>query len=66
MKNIIGNWWSHKILQAESQISPNSGSIKEQIVTFIGKENISINGNNTKQIISNLHLKICLFQKIKN
>ena len=43
-KNIIGNWWSHKILQAESQISPISGSIKEQIVTFIGKENISING----------------------
>ena len=42
--NIIGNWWSHKILQAESQISPISGSIKEQIVTFIDKENISING----------------------
>ena len=44
VKNIIGNWWSHKILQAESQISPISGSIKEQIVTFIGKENIIING----------------------
>ena len=44
VKNIIGNWWSHKILQAESQISPISGSIKEQIVNFIGKENISING----------------------
>jgi len=44
IKNIIGNWWSHKILQAESQISPISGSIKEQIVTFIGKENISMNG----------------------
>ena len=43
-KNIIGNWWSHKILQAESQISPISGSIKEQLVTFIGKENVSING----------------------
>ena len=43
LKNIIGNWWSHKILQAESQISPISGSIKEQMVTFIGKENISIN-----------------------
>ena len=44
IKNIIGNWWSHRILQAESQISPISGSIKEQIVTFIDKENISING----------------------
>ncbi len=43
LKNIIGNWWSHKILQAESQISPISGSIKEQIVTFIDKENITIN-----------------------
>ena len=44
LKNIIGNWWSHKILQAESQISPISGSIKEQIVSFIGKEKINING----------------------
>ena len=44
VKNIIGNWWSHKILQAESQISPISGSIKEQLVTFIGKENVAING----------------------
>ena len=46
LKNIIGNWWSHKILQAESQISPISGSIKEQLVTFIGKENVAINGKN--------------------
>ena len=44
LKNIIGNWWSHKILQAESQISPISGSIKEQLVRFIGKENVAING----------------------
>ena len=38
--NIIGNWWNHKILQADSQISPISGSIKEQVVTFVGKEKI--------------------------
>ena len=38
--NVIGNWWSHKILQTDSQISPISGSIKEQIVTFMGKEKI--------------------------
>ena len=44
LENTIGNWWSHKILQASSQISPISGSIKEQIVTFIGKEKITING----------------------
>jgi hypothetical protein len=40
INNIIGNWWSHKILQTDSQISPISGSIKEQIVTFVGKEQI--------------------------
>ena len=38
--NIIGNWWNHKILLTNSQISPISGSIKEQVVTFIGKEKI--------------------------
>jgi len=38
--NIIGNWWNHKILQADSQVSPISGSIKEQVVTFVGKERI--------------------------
>ena len=38
--SIIGNWWSHKILQTNKQISPVSGSIKEQVVTFIGKEKI--------------------------
>ena len=40
INNIIGNWWSHKILQTESQISPVSGSIKEQVVTFVGREKI--------------------------
>jgi hypothetical protein len=40
INNIIGNWWSHKILQTDSQVSPISGSIKEQVVTFIGKEKI--------------------------
>ena len=42
--NVIGNWWSHKILQANSQISPISGSIKEQIVTFVGKEKLELYG----------------------
>ena len=37
---IVGNWWSHKILQTDSQISPISGSIKKQVVTFIGKKKI--------------------------
>ena len=42
--NVIGNWWNHKILQASSQISPISGSIKKQVVTFVGKEKINLNG----------------------
>ena len=46
INNIIGNWWSHKVLQASSQISPLSGSIKEQVVTFVGKENINLYGKN--------------------
>ena len=44
IKNVIGNWWNHKILQTNSQISPISGSIKEQVVTFIGKEKIELYG----------------------
>ena len=43
-ENVIGNWWSHKILQSNSQISPISGSIKEQLVTFVGKEKIELYG----------------------
>ena len=46
INNIIGNWWSHKVLQTNSQISPLSGSIKEQVVTFLGKENIYLYGKN--------------------
>ena len=44
INNIVGNWWSHKILQSDSQISPISGSIKEQVVTFIAKEKIDLYG----------------------
>ena len=44
INNIIGNWWNHKLLQAESQISPVSGSIKKQVVTFVAKEKIKLYG----------------------
>ena len=44
IENVVGNWWNHKILQTNSQISPISGSIKEQVVTFIGKEKIELYG----------------------
>jgi len=43
---VIGNWWNHKILKANQQISPLSGSIKDQVVKFIGDENITIYGKN--------------------
>jgi hypothetical protein len=42
--NVIGNWWNHKLLQSESQISSVSGSIKKQVVTFIAKEKIELYG----------------------
>mgnify|MGYP007063449581 CR=1 FL=1 len=44
LDNVIGNWWNHKLLQSSSQISPLSGSIKKQVVTFIGKEKIKLYG----------------------
>jgi hypothetical protein len=46
ISNIVGNWWNYRILEAESQISPISGSIKKQIVNFISEENIKLYGKN--------------------
>ena len=48
ISNIVGNWWNYRILEAESQISPISGSIKKQIVNFISEENIKLYGKNFK------------------
>tara|TARA_B100001057_G_scaffold223867_1_gene224146 strand:+ start:413 stop:1093 length:681 start_codon:yes stop_codon:yes gene_type:complete len=44
LDTMVGNWWNHKILQSDIQISPISGSVKKQVVTFIGKESISLYG----------------------
>ena len=52
---IIGNWWNHKILKSNKQISPLSGSIKEQVVTFVGKEKINI--NNKEYLTEHFKLK---------
>ena len=52
---IIGNWWNHKILKSTKQISPLSGSIKKQIVTFVGKEKINI--NNKEYLTEHFKLK---------
>ena len=40
---IIGTWWNHAIIKYKTQISPGSGRIIEQNVSFIGKENVEIN-----------------------
>ena len=52
---IIGSWWNHKIFKANKQISPLSGSVKEQIVTFVGKEKIYI--NNKEYLTEHFKLK---------
>ena len=57
--NMIGNWWNHQILQADSQISAVSGSIKEQVVTFLAKEKIALYG----KIIEVDHFKLILKNK---
>ena len=52
---VVGSWWNHKILSAKKQISPLSGSIKEQVVSLVGKENIII--NNKKYLVNRYKLK---------
>ena len=41
---VIGNWWNHEILKAEQQISPVSGSVKDQVIMYVGDENIILYG----------------------
>ena len=41
---IVGTWWNHEIVKAKAQISAISGRVIQQNVTFIGKEQITING----------------------
>ena len=55
--SIIGNWWNHKLLKAESQISPVSGSIKEQVITFVAKEKIELYGKSYEAEHFNLKSK---------
>ena len=54
LDNVIGNWWNSKILQSKSQISPLSGSVKEQIVRLIGKDEMILNGKKYKLFKFNL------------
>ena len=48
LNNVIGNWWNHRILKTDSQISPLSGSIKKQEVKYLGNEKFHILGKNIK------------------
>ena len=41
-ENIVGNWWNHRLLQTETQISPLSGSVKRQNIEFLGKKKIEL------------------------
>ena len=52
--NVIGNWWNSKILQSKAQISPLSGSVKEQIVKLVGKDEMILNGKKYKLFKFNL------------
>ena len=55
INNVVGNWWNHEILEVDSQISPISGSIKKQVVNFIGKKEIELYGK--KYITDHYKLK---------
>ena len=48
LDNIIGNWWNSKILEAKTQISPLSGSIKKQTIKLTNKDEIEFNGKRIK------------------
>ena len=41
---LLGTWWNHSLVKAEAQISAVSGRIIKQKVTFLGKENLNIDG----------------------
>jgi len=65
INNVIGNWWNSKILIANSQISPLSGSIKEQTVNFLKKEIINLYGKNYEVLHFKLKSKNKNFSKEK-
>ncbi len=52
--NVIGSWWNTKILNAKTQISPLSGSIKKQKVKLTSKDEIEFKGKKVKLFKFNL------------
>ena len=57
LDNVIGNWWNNKILSASSQISPLSGSVKEQTVSLLKRETIVLYDKNYEVLRYNLKSK---------
>ena len=47
---IVGTWWNHEIVKASAQISGISGRIIPQTVTFLGKEEVIIDGKTYKTL----------------
>ena len=47
---IVGTWWNHEIIKFSKQISPISGRLLPQKVTFLGKKHIKINNKSYKAI----------------
>ena len=47
---LVGTWWNHEIIKFSKQISPISGRLLPQKVTFLGKKDIKINNRSYKTI----------------
>ena len=59
---MVGTWWNHEIIKFSKQISPISGRLLPQKVTFLGKKDIKINNRSFKTLhfhfLSNDELQI--------
>ncbi len=47
---LVGTWWNHEIIKFSKQISPISGRLLPQKVTFLGKKGIKINNRSYKTL----------------
>ena len=47
---LVGTWWNHEIIKFSKQISPISGRLLPQKVTFLGKKDIKINNRSYKTL----------------
>ena len=47
---LVGTWWNHEIIKFSKQISPISGRLLPQKVTFLGKKDIKMNNKSYKTL----------------